>query len=53
MNNCTDIYALSAIACKLAECLPEDELAVLATQLTALGDILQVLLAKQALCKKE
>ena len=53
MKMCADLYFLSTIACKLAECLTEDELSVLGTSLTALGDMLQVLVAKQALCKKE
>ena len=53
MNSCSDLYLLSTIACKLAECLTEDELAVLAANLTALGDMLQVILAKQAVCKKD
>ena len=26
MQNCTNLYFLSTIACKLAECLPEKEL---------------------------
>lgn len=53
MNNCNDLYLLSTIACKLAECLTQDELSILATDLTALGDMLQVILARQAACSKE
>lgn len=53
MKGCTDLYLLSTIACKLSECLEDDELAVLATNLTALGDLLQVLVAKRAICKKD
>ncbi|MGN1115352.1 MAG: DUF6774 domain-containing protein [Candidatus Ornithomonoglobus sp.] len=47
MNNCSDLFALSAIACKLSECLNEDELAVLAASFTALGDMLAVVAARQ------
>ena len=53
MNGCTDLYVLSTLACKLAECLTDDELAVLAINLTTLGDLLQVLATKRAICKKD
>ncbi|BDF15200.1 DUF6774 domain-containing protein [[Clostridium] scindens] len=53
MNNCADLYFLSIIACKLSECLSEDELSVLATSLTALGDMLGVIIARQAACKNK
>lgn len=47
MNNCTDLFILSAIACKLTECLSEDELSVLSANLMALGDMLEVVLARK------
>lgn len=53
MKNCSDLYYLSTIACQLADCLSQDELSILATQLTALGDMLEVIIARQAACKKE
>ena len=53
MENCTDLFLLSAIACKIAECLTEEELALVAANFTALGDMLQVLIARRAMCKKE
>lgn len=53
MNGCTDLYVLSTVACKLAECLTEEELSIVAANLTALGDMLQVIINKQAVCKKE
>lgn len=53
MTNCSNLYFLSTLACQLADCLPQDELSVLATELSALGDLLEVLLAKQAACEKE
>lgn len=53
MRKCVDLYWLSTIACKIAECVTEDELAVLAIEFTALGDLLAVIATKQAVCKKE
>lgn len=53
MTNCSNLFFLSSLACKLAECLSDDELSVLATELTALGDMLEVLIAQQAACEKE
>ncbi len=47
MNNCPNLFALSAIACQLAETLTADELSLLAAELTALGDMLAVILAQQ------
>ncbi|MCF2680103.1 hypothetical protein JQM69_05280 [Faecalicatena contorta] len=49
-TNCTDLYFLSTVACKLAECIPEDELAILAASFTALGDMLQVIIARRDAC---
>lgn len=50
-NGCSDLYLLSTLACHLAECLDNDELSILATSLTALGDMLEVVIARQAACK--
>lgn len=44
---CSDLFLLSAVACKLAECLNNDELNILSANLSALGDMLQVILAHQ------
>ncbi|MGN0203086.1 MAG: DUF6774 domain-containing protein [Coprococcus sp.] len=52
-NGCSDLYLLSTLACRLAECLDNDELSVLATSLTALGDMLEVVIARQAACKND
>lgn len=52
MNDCSDLYILSTIACKLSECLTEEELAILSANLVALGDMLEVVLARQAVCNK-
>ena len=53
MKCCADLYFLSTIACKISDCLTEDELAVLAIELTTLGDMLSVLATKQSVCNKE
>lgn len=50
MNSCNDVFLLSTIACKLSECLTEDELALLAINLTTLGDLLQTIATRQAIC---
>ena len=51
--NCTDLYFLSTVACKLSECLSEDELSVLAASFTALGDMLQVIIARRDACTND
>lgn len=53
MNNCSNLYLLSSIACKLSECLSPEEIAVLSADLMTLGDMLASLLARQALCKDD
>ena len=47
MKNCQNLYILSAIAYQIAECMDEQELAVLAADLTALGDMLTTILARK------
>lgn len=49
-NNCLDLYLLSAIACGLSECLDENELEILAADLSALGDLLESILARRSAC---
>ena len=51
MKNCCNLYLLSTIACQLAECMDENELAVLSTDLVALGDMLASLIAREAACQ--
>jgi len=51
MKNCTNLYFLSTIACQLSECMNEDELEILATELTTLGYMLESILARQSACK--
>lgn len=40
MNNCSNLFLLSTIACQLSECLSEEELNALAADLVVLGDML-------------
>lgn len=51
MHPCSDLFFLSTIACKLIESLDEKELAVLAAELVALGDLLEAALARKEACK--
>lgn len=53
MKNCSNLFYLSSVACKLSECLSEGELAVLASDLVVLGDMLASILARQACLKDE
>lgn len=53
MNNCSNLYFLSTIACKLAECLNEKELARLSADLVVLSDMLANILAHQAACDED
>lgn len=48
MNNCQNLFFLSTLACRLAECLSENELAVLSADLVTLADMLANVLARQA-----
>ncbi len=52
-NNCQNLYFLSTIACKLAECLDEKELEMLSADLTVLGYMIEALLAHQDICKED
>ncbi len=47
MDNCSNLFYLSAIACKLAECLSSDELSVLSADLVVLSDMLANIIAHQ------
>ncbi len=52
-NNCQNLYFLSTIACQLAENLDEKELERLSADLTALGYMLESLLAHQNACRDD
>ena len=45
MKNCSNLFYLSTIACKLGECLSEEELARLSADLVVLGDMLANIIA--------
>ena len=47
MKQCSNLFYLSTIACKLSECLSEQELTTLAADLVVLSDMLANLLAHQ------
>ena len=53
MNNCSNLYYLSTVACKLGECLSEKELTTLSADLILLGDLLASLLAHRAACEED
>lgn len=52
MKNCSNLYFLSTLACKIADCLSEEELAVLSADLVVLADLLANIIARENLCKK-
>ena len=51
MKNCSNLILLSTIACNLAECMSEAELAKLSADLVVLGDMIANIITEQALCK--
>lgn len=51
MNNCTNLYFLSTIACQLSECLGKKELETLSADLITLGYMLESLLTHQSMCE--
>jgi hypothetical protein len=51
MKNCCDLYLISTIACKIAECLSDEELALAAANFTLLGDALALIATKRAWCE--
>lgn len=48
MNNCSNLYMLSAIACQLAEILSTNELNILSADLEVLADMLEAILARKS-----
>lgn len=52
-SNCSNLYFLSTIACQLSECLSNDELEILSTDLTTLGYMIESLLARQSNCEEK
>ena len=52
MNHCSDLYVLSTVACQLSECLSKEELELLAVNLRALGEMLEVISVQNTICEK-
>lgn len=50
MNNCTNLFYLSAIACQLSECLSEEEISLLSSDLVVLSDMLANIITRNDLC---
>ncbi len=48
MNNCTNLYILSIIACQLSKCLNTNELNIISADLQTLGQMLESILAHQS-----
>lgn len=46
MNNCENLYFLSALACQLAQCLDEKELSILSVDLEVLSDMISNILER-------
>lgn len=53
MNNCSNLFLLSSIACKLSDCLSDDELAILSADLMTLGDMIASNLARKTKYKND
>lgn len=51
MDMCARLVSLSAIACELTECMSDQELALLSSDLVVLSDMLANLLAQKETCK--
>ncbi|ABX40741.1 DUF6774 domain-containing protein [Lachnoclostridium phytofermentans] len=51
MSSCTDILLISSVACRIAECLDDNELALLAADLLFLSDALNAIAVRRAVCK--
>lgn len=53
MKNCSNLIFLSAIACQLAECLSNEEIAVLSADLVVLSDMLANLNTRKEICETQ
>lgn len=49
MANCSDLFVLSSLACNIADCLDDDQLALTAARLTTLSDMLTTIAAQRAI----
>jgi len=52
MNECELVILVSTIACALAKCLTSDELALLASVFSQLGDTLETILTQREINEK-
>jgi len=52
MNECELVIFVSYIACSLAKCLSEDELALLSAVFVQLGDTIATMLTKREISEK-
>lgn len=52
-NKCANLYFLSTLACKLCDCLDEDELSILSADLSTLSDMIESLQARKENCKED
>ncbi|NLC18628.1 MAG: hypothetical protein GX757_05300 [Clostridiales bacterium] len=52
MNECELVVFVSTIACSLAKCLSEDELAILAAVFSQLGDTIETILTHREINEK-
>ena len=51
MQNCSNLYFLTTLACQLADCLSGDELTILAADLVVMADLLTNIVARNDLKK--
>ena len=49
MNNCSNLFFLSTVACQLSKCLTREELSVLSSDLVVLSDMLANIIAREDL----
>ncbi len=50
MQTCSNLFFLSALSCQLADCLSNDEIALLAADLVVLSDMLASIAARNSIC---
>ncbi|MCI8717950.1 MAG: hypothetical protein K1W19_05360 [Lachnospiraceae bacterium] len=53
INNCSNLYLLSAAACKLGECLEKEELERLSSDLRTLGYLIENMIVHKSECEEE
>ena len=48
MENCSDVMAITMLACKISECLSDDELELLSADLELLSDAIGAILVRKS-----